>query len=221
MTDVTRDGTKRYKQPPMPLFQGERELLDRFVRPGMRVLDVGCGYGRVTGPLLHRGARVCACDLNLAVLRQLQTNLASESTAAIIQADARSLPFKDRQLDVVLFAFNAIDMVFPETARIHVLQEIERVLRPGGYFIFSSHNPLGTVVSPRGLRSWTSWRVRLRHLLSGAFRQTYFRDEADTVWYQALPRSVIRQVSEQSGMAFRVAVNRSGTLSSLAVISLL
>jgi len=48
----------------MQLFRGERQLLDRYLAPDMRVLDLGSGSGRVTKHIAAAGARVWACDLN-------------------------------------------------------------------------------------------------------------------------------------------------------------
>jgi ubiquinone/menaquinone biosynthesis C-methylase UbiE len=48
--------------------------------------------------------------------------------------------FSDRRFDVVVFSFNGIDYIPTDEARARCLLEVARVLRPGGRFIFSSHN---------------------------------------------------------------------------------
>ena len=52
------------------------------------------------------------------------------------------LKYKDERFDIVFFSFNGLDYVYPEGRRVVALKEIERVLKKGGYFIYSSHNPL-------------------------------------------------------------------------------
>ncbi|HSB97236.1 MAG TPA: class I SAM-dependent methyltransferase, partial [Spongiibacteraceae bacterium] len=58
-------------------------------------------------------------------------------------ADARSMPqFADASFDLVVFAWAGICMV-DHAGRLAILCEVQRVLRPGGYFIFSTYNQDG------------------------------------------------------------------------------
>jgi SAM-dependent methyltransferase len=219
--DVTTDNVARYRQPRcLPVFPAERRLIDRLLRPGMRVLDLGCGSGRIFQYLLQHGARVLGCDLSDTALRDLRQNLRAHSGVAISRCDARRLPFTDGFFQAVIFAFNGIDCIYPEADRLVALREVDRVLVPGGYFIFSSHNPLGTLLSPRGFRSWRAWRWRGKYLLSGAWRKVYFRDHNGILGYQATPRTVIEQVGTHTRMRFRFAVSRSGIVTSRALLSI-
>lgn len=87
------------------------------------------------------------------------------------QADARSLPFPDAAFDIVLFSFNGLDPVPPES-RATALAECARVLKPGGWFIYSGHNLNwldGQGLLPRraGWRAWWNehrYRTRMRRL---------------------------------------------------------
>jgi ubiquinone/menaquinone biosynthesis C-methylase UbiE len=61
--------------------------------------------------------------------------------------DARDMSaYRDGQFAWVLFSFNGIDYVSP-TDRLKVLQEIRRILRPGGWLVFSTHNAEKAVYS--------------------------------------------------------------------------
>lgn len=221
MTDRTKENVARYKQPRFSTFRGERQLVDTLVQPGMRVLDLGCGSGRVTNCLLRRGACVVGCDLSRTALQELQENLSAHRGVAISHGDARHLPFRGCSFHVVMFAFAGIDFIYPEADRLEALREIERVLVPGGCFIFSSHNPLGTLLSPRGVRCWRAWRWRGQYLISGAWRKPYFPDYGGLLLYQALPQKVIKQVTTQTRMQFCLAVSRSGSVTSRTMLSIL
>lgn len=102
------------------------------LRPGMRLLDVGCGPGSITVGLAERVAPGLATgvDMEASVLQQART-LAAASGAINLgfqQASAGALPFPDGSFDAV-FAHTLLEHV-PNPAG--VLAELRRVLRPGG-----------------------------------------------------------------------------------------
>jgi len=71
---------------------------------------------------------------------------------AISQADARDLSqFDDETFALVFFSYNGIDAV-DATARRDVVREAFRVLRPGGIFLFSTHNAVGPLCGEKPWR---------------------------------------------------------------------
>jgi len=219
-TDVALQNVNRYQYPRLRVFRAEEKIFADLMRPGMQVLDLGCGSGRILRALAMHSVNVCACDLNFAALEQLRTSYSVDDLIGLEQADARSLPFSNESFDVVIFAFNGIDFLYPESERIIALREIGRVLRPGGYFLLSTHNPLGTLLSPRGLRSRVGWRWRFTYAFSGAVRQSYFRNHDGLRLYHALPKRVALQVSEHTGATFLYCLTRSAVSRSMAFVTL-
>jgi len=69
---------KYYDANPLTTYVGERELrtIRQFVNPGVTVLDYGCGTGRTTLDLLHRGCQVTAYDISFQMLAHAQANVA-------------------------------------------------------------------------------------------------------------------------------------------------
>ena len=191
------------------LHHAEQTLLDRLVVPGMRVLELGCGGGRVTRALLDHGAVVTACDLSDDGLTLIRGQLGGSERLDIRQADARDVPFEDDTFELVFFAWNGLDWMRPESERERVVKEAFRVLTPGGRFVFSSHNPLGTLFTWRGVRSTYMWRWRLRYLVSGDVTRRYFRDPGGLLLFQASPAYVVRQV-KAAGFAFDSMLGASG-----------
>lgn len=122
--------------------QAEVEGIERMLglKPGERILDVCCGYGRHAIPLASRGYDVTGVDLSEAMLRHAQ---ADARTAAVrvswVQADARELPFGEH-FDGALNLFTAFGYFAREGDNIRVLQEIARVLVPGGLFLLDTVN---------------------------------------------------------------------------------
>lgn len=100
---------------------------------GLRVLDVACGVGYGSEILRQAGAmKVVGVDL---ALEAISPN-GHQRLALYANADACRLPFADGSFDVVV-SFETIEHVAkPE----RLLQEIVRVLKPGGVGICSSPN---------------------------------------------------------------------------------
>src|SRR5437016_1460749 len=102
------------------------------LRPGMRLLDVGCGPGSITVGLARAVApgEVVGVDLAPDVLDAART-LAAEQDLSALRFEAgraEALPFPDASFDAV-FAHTLLEHVPDATP---VLREMRRVLRPGG-----------------------------------------------------------------------------------------
>ena len=114
----------------------ERGLADEGgFRPGMRVLDIGCGVG---GPALniaeHSGAHVTGVNIvphqvDIARRRAAERGLADRTRFQV--ADGMSMPFPDDSFDAI-YIFEA-GCHMPDKARFY--RECARVLRPGGVFL--------------------------------------------------------------------------------------
>jgi ubiquinone/menaquinone biosynthesis C-methylase UbiE len=62
------------------------------------------------------------------------------ASETFVVGDARDLSaFPSEHFGLVLFSFNGIDAV-DHDGRAQILREVRRVIRPGGYFVFNSHN---------------------------------------------------------------------------------
>ncbi len=107
------------------------------VRPGERLLDLGCGFGRHSYEALKRGAEVTACDLgrvevervrDLARLLVVGGEVAPGVLAAPVQGDAAGLPFDGGSFHRVI-ASEVLEHVPDDEA---AFAELARVLKPGG-----------------------------------------------------------------------------------------
>lgn len=111
---------------------GHARLLAR-VHPlqASHVLDLGCGTGSLLRQLARRFNDLHGVGLDLSehmVLQACKRNHAAR--LSFVQGNAELLPFTAAQFDAVFSTFSFQHYLHPE----QVLQEVRRVLRPGGYF---------------------------------------------------------------------------------------
>lgn len=102
-----------------------------------RVVEVGCGAGRVLGYLVDIGGDVHGVDVSPAMIEYCRH---AYPTVDLRVGDASTLDdVFGEPFDVIVAANNLID-VFDDTRRREVLAEWHRCLTPSGLLIFSSHN---------------------------------------------------------------------------------
>lgn len=119
-----------------------RYILERFGRlAGKRLLDIGCGMGEAAVFFALCGARVVACDISARSLQRAR-ELAEHHQAKVrtVRLAAEGLPFSDDSFDFVYG-----NGVLHHVDFLSALQEVRRVLKPGGRAAFIEplvHNPL-------------------------------------------------------------------------------
>lgn len=113
--------------------------------PGMAVLDMAAGTGRVSVPLSEAGLRVTACDIADKMLGEIASKTDTDIKTVVGSADA--LPFDDDSFPLVALA-RALYLI-PNWQG--AIAEMARVLKPGGYFIheWGSGEPGTTIVRLR------------------------------------------------------------------------
>ena len=129
---------------------GIQAILD-ITGPEAFILDAGTGTGRISIPLLERGARLVGCDLSMKMLRRLQEKF---SSARLTQADAALLPFPANYFDALL-TVHVMHLVGPWK---EALREFRRVLKPSGtYLNIRTYETVGLSVREQIREFWRSW----------------------------------------------------------------
>lgn len=119
------EGRNEFKDTDGLLF----EFVQRVAVNGKSILDLGCGNGRYTAKFLEMGAKsVKGIDISPAMIE-----LAKKTYKNIdfVLGDCAELPYANESFDVVFSNFvlqHCEDLYGP-------MQEVERVLVPGGYFV--------------------------------------------------------------------------------------
>lgn len=133
------------------------QLLRGRIRPGMRVLEAGCGSGRNLIYLLQGGYDVAAVDSDpegLGHVRRLASVLAPTLSGDNFRTEAvESMSFPDHFADVVL-SIAVLHFARDDAQFNAMLASLWRVLRPGGLFFCRSASNIGMAdrMVPRGGR---------------------------------------------------------------------
>ena len=120
------------------LTLGEGYLFGKYAPPGCAILDLGVGAGRTTSALAPIAKRYVGLDYARAWSRPASERFPQLEFYCRNACDLS--PFESKSFDAVVFSFNGIDYIDTYADRARCIAEINRVLVPGGYFIFSSHN---------------------------------------------------------------------------------
>ena len=111
------------------------ERLRQWLSPGSRILDVGCGYGRALGLLYECGYHnLVGCDLAPAMIAMARERFPSITFAEL--PSPPHLPLADASVDATLL-FAVLTCVPTNQGQRAMVEEIGRVLRPGGLFYIS------------------------------------------------------------------------------------
>ncbi|KQY59791.1 methyltransferase [Aeromicrobium sp. Root495] len=144
------------------------------LRPGDRVLDMGAGAGRHSFEMYRRGADVVAFDQDAEELSGVQDlfvamreagEVPEGAEADVKQGDALALPYPDGEFDRIV----AAEVLEHIPADIQAIEELARVLRPGGTLAVSV---------PRWFPEVVNWKLSEDyHNTPGGHIRIYTREE--------------------------------------------
>ena len=117
----------------------ERRALDLGLR-GRRALDLACGTGNSTGPLLDRGYSVVGCDVSSAMIEEARRKYPAHADAFLV-ADVRDLPDLG-QFDLILCLDDAVNYLLSIEELEATFAGVARLLSPRGIFAFDLNSLL-------------------------------------------------------------------------------
>jgi len=125
---------------------GYQEFKNRIVTPwtqfafnvcgckvGDKVLDIGCGRGEMLKLCAQNKIEVLGIDYSKAALLIAQKALEQNIKTRLVKANAVNIPFSDSEFDAV-FMMDIIEHLYPDELN-YSLQEVSRVLKPGGRLV--------------------------------------------------------------------------------------
>lgn len=115
------------------------ERLDYILAEPKVIVDLGAGTGEHTAALAKRYPRAQTYGLDLAepMLKKMRKRSSWRRPLRPVCADIQSLPFADNSVDLI---FSSLAMQWCESLE-ETFKEFRRVLRPGGFVLFSTFGP--------------------------------------------------------------------------------
>lgn len=128
--DLAPPRTKAY-------LEAEIDFVLERVSPRMRVLELGCGYGRVLARLVDRARETAGIDTSISSLRMAREYIGGARLPLLAAMDAASMALADRVFDLTICIQNGISAFHVDRAEL--FKEAVRVTRSGGKVLFSSY----------------------------------------------------------------------------------
>lgn len=110
-------------------------------RKNGNILELCCGTGRLTIPLVQEGYTITGVDNNTSMLKQAREK-ANELNVPVkfIRSDIRSLDLPELY-DIIFIPFNSIHHLYTNEDFFHVLKNVKKHLKENGYFLLDCFNP--------------------------------------------------------------------------------
>jgi SAM-dependent methyltransferase len=153
--------------------------LAELLPPGSRILDVGCGYGRLAVPLAVAGHQVTGLDLSPTMIDAAREKAAAAGVRIpFVVGSMTALPYADASFDVVLCLWSAFHELLEVDAQTAAIGEMWRVLAGDGFCLIEGPpytSPSADEIAS-GYRRGHEYRVRW-DLIDGLPNPHYAHDE--------------------------------------------
>lgn len=107
---------------------------------GKRVLDLGCGTGRITQALVQRGAEVIGVDYSIVSLNEAMRKVGGDGKGLdLLAADIAALPFNSDHFDIVVSS-QVLEHLINAKQRELMFRSIRKVLKRGGISVITTYN---------------------------------------------------------------------------------
>lgn len=107
-----------------------------------KILDLGCGYGRLSRRLLQKYHKVETIGVDISQNYVDIYNRELKPRGKAIKGDIRKLPFENNSFDIV-FMTTTIMYIIDSKGQEKVIHEMTRVLKPEGFLIIIERSPTG------------------------------------------------------------------------------
>lgn len=185
------------------LWESERKIICEFVAPEEKVLELGCGAGRISLGLWKLGfSNLLATDFAENMVLAARALFAKHNAKIAAKVcDATAIDFADNSFDAVIFGFNGLMQIPKAQRRKQSICEIFRVLKSGGFFIFTTHDR----DCKRNANYWEAeskqWRSGSQQPLLDDFGDIFYEGDHGAVFIHSPSRAEIEKSLAEAGFS--------------------
>ena len=109
------------------------------IKRGCRILDLGCGYGRISIELARRGYDIVGLDFSEPLLKIARRDAKKDGVSVdFVRGDMREIEYEN-EFDGVI-SWSASFGYFSDEENVRVMELISRSMRSGGELLLDLHN---------------------------------------------------------------------------------
>jgi len=159
----------------------------KFIKKGDRILDIGCGPGRVLRYLISEGFDSVGLEYDIQILKRIKRDVAH---AKLVQGDIRFLPFKFDCFDKII-VLSVIDHLHKQAERNNAWTRIGACLRRGGL-----------ALSCVGYQNSLGYLIDQKIVMNNQIRRIFGKNPVNKVCggIVYLPEEVVREVENNTKM---------------------
>jgi ubiquinone/menaquinone biosynthesis C-methylase UbiE len=186
------------------LWVAEKVAFTRYFSPRSPLLELGTGTGRIAFGMESLGyTDIRAIDISRDMIGQaLEIATHKRSKVEFSVADACVLPFHDGSFDGAIFGFNGLMQIPGRERRVQAMSEVFRVLRPGAFFIFTTHDR----DNPHHKAFWADqerlWELGMQDSRLDDFGDRYEETPLGMLYIHIPSREEIREDIAESGFQY-------------------
>ncbi|MEK7511584.1 MAG: class I SAM-dependent methyltransferase [Patescibacteria group bacterium] len=174
-------------------------VFSELIKDGDKLLDLGCGNGRLIGLLKDKAVDYLGVDFSQELIVCAKKSFPEKS---FLMRDALNLDFPEKSFDVVMCV--SVLNHLPKNKHVQFVENIKKVLKPGGYLLMSNWN-LWNILSKKSV-----WKKRHRSIETSKHRSIILdwknvltkwksgENEAE-LYYYAFTRNEIKRLLANNG----------------------
>jgi len=125
----------------------------KFLKKSDSILDLACGYGRISFPLLSLRYNVSGIDISPNLINDAKKMAKEENVNVDFKVgDMRELPYSSESFDKVICLWSSFNHLLTEEDQLKAVNEIYRTLKNGG---------LAIIELPNGESKWAKKNIKL------------------------------------------------------------
>ncbi len=151
-------------------FTGDIKFYQEHCAEGSRILELGCGTGRISKALSSMGHAVTGLDLSLEMLRQVKNRTGSTSTYLCM--DMTQMTFTTA-FDHILIPYNTLNLLEDEVLIKQCLQQTWHHLKRNGTLLLQLHIPDKELIQMKGEKRFQFQMFTLPHVRGKLIKETF------------------------------------------------